>query len=151
MSIEMLTRAPGGAPATCSPVPAPECPVRPAAHRGARLAGAGDLEGQHLAQRSTRMGLGQLPAAAAEALEILLGQVDTPRGEILGHILTVLAELQAGADRARQGYALGSGRAEPREHQLADGVGRERAVAAQLLPGPVAVDALIHAVGLDQA
>ena len=42
-------------------------------------------------------------------------------------------------------------RAEDREHELADRVGRERAVAAQLLPGPVAAHALVDAVGLDQA
>ena len=71
---------------------------------------------------------------AAEALEVLLRQVDAPAAEVLGHVLAVLGQLQRRADPIRERDPLRLGAAEDAEHDLADGVGRERAVVPQLLP-----------------
>ncbi len=114
-------------------------PRRPARHAAAAASGA------------ARRRVAICSTAAAEALEILERQVDASGGVVLGDVLAVLGELQRRADRVRQSDPLGRGGAEHAEHDLADRVGRERAVAAQLLPGPIARDALVGAVGLDQA
>ena len=93
----------------------------------------------------------QFGDGASAAGEVLGRQVDATVGEVLGYVLAVLDELQRRADLIRERHARGRSLAEHAEHELADGVGRQLAVAAQLLPGLIPVDALVHAIGLDQA
>ena len=52
---------------------------------------------------------------------------------------------------SEQRHARRRGKTEHPEHELADGIGGQRAVGPQLLPGLIAADALVDAVGLDQA
>ena len=88
--------------------------------------------------------------AAAEALEVLQRQVDPVLAQILGHVLAVLGQLQRRADPVGELDTSRRGHAEDPQHELADRVCRERAVALQLGPGAVAAAALIEPVGLDQ-
>ncbi len=63
----------------------------------------------------------------------------------------MLGQLQRRADRVRSDDPRGGGQAEHAEYQLADRVGRQPAVATQLLPGLISAHALVDAIGLDQA
>ena len=63
----------------------------------------------------------------------------------------MLDELQAGADLIRHRDQLRLRDRKDAEHELAHGIGRQRAVRAQLLPGLIRGHPLIDAVGLDQA
>ena len=74
-----------------------------------------------------------------------------PRAQVLGDVLPVLGELQRRADQSDSATRAGVAQPEHAEHELAHRVRRELAVAQQLLPGLIAADALVDAVGLDQA
>ncbi len=82
--------------------------------------------------------------------QILGRQIDAPGGVILADVLPVLGQLQRAAHLVRQPHALRRGEAEDPQHELADRVGGQRAVAEQLLERLIAADELVAAVGLDQ-
>ena len=93
----------------------------------------------------------QVRAVAAKAPKVLGRQVDASAAQILGDVLAVLGQLQRSADRVRAAHARGRGGVEHVQHELADRVCGQRAVAAQLLPGVIRADPLVDAVCLDQA
>jgi hypothetical protein len=62
----------------------------------------------------------------------------------------VLGQLQPAADRVGEPHALGRRRAEDVEHEVADRIGRELAVAEQVVDRLVGRYALILAIGVDQ-
>jgi hypothetical protein len=66
----------------------------------------------------------------AEALQVLGGQVNPPVGQVLGHVLPVLGQLQGGADVIGERDAFRGGDAEDVEHDLAHGL----ADSSQYLP-----------------
>ncbi len=109
------------------------------------------LEGDQRAHPLAGARRGEVRLAHAEAREVLGGHVDAAVREVLGHVLAVLGQLQRRADRVRQRDPALVAHAEDRQHQLADGVGRQRAVAAQLLPAPIGRRALVEPVCVDQA
>jgi hypothetical protein len=86
----------------------------------------------------------------AEAREILGREIDAPLLAVLGDVLAVFEQLERRADVVRQGDALRRRRARRVQHELADGIGRQRAVAAQRIPARVARDDLITPIRLDQ-
>src|SRR4051794_15319225 len=82
----------------------------------------------------------------SEPVEVLQGEVDAPAVAVLRDVLPVLQQLQRGGDlvggaldgASRRGVDLEHGEDEP-----ADRLGRESAVAEQLVPGPVPRDLLV--------
>jgi hypothetical protein len=84
-------------------------------------------------------------------VEVLLRQVDAAHAVVLRDVLPVLHELQTGADPVRELDALGGGPAEDVQHEFADGIRRELAVADQIVERRIAGDQLVLPVGLDQA
>src|SRR6185437_12381287 len=99
-----------------------------------QAAAAFDLERQHRAQRRCGCAAVQLLLRAAETREVLAGQVDAPAAEVLGDVLAVLGDLERRADAVGERDQLLLALSEDAEHDLADRVGRQRAVGPQLLP-----------------
>src|SRR5205807_8286688 len=87
---------------------------------------------------------------AAEAIEVLGGDVHAAAPEVLGHVLPMLDQLQAAAHRVGEAQAVRGGRVEDVQHQAPDRVGGELAVGQEVLDGLVRVDLLVLAVGGDQ-
>ena len=73
-----------------------------------------------------------LPFGHAEALQVLLRQVDATLAPVDGDVLPEVGELQAGADGVRPRHRLLVAAAVQREQQAADRVGRAPAVVAQV-------------------
>ncbi len=116
-----------------------------------------DLESEHRAQRLARSCAARTSAGiefgecAAEARHVLGRQVYAAGCVVLGDVLAVLSHLQCRADRVRQRDPRRGGPPEDAEHELADGVGGQRAVGAQLLPAFVPRVSLVGPIGRDQA
>jgi len=85
----------------------------------------------------------QVPLLHRKAVEQLAGHVDPPAAQVHRQVLPVVRELERGAEIVGERKERRVALAEDDEHQPADGVGREPAVAEQLAPRLVA---LLHRV-----
>lgn len=92
----------------------------------------------------------ELRLGHVEAAQVLGGQVDPVATEVLGDVLDVFDDLQGGADGVGAADPFGGAGAGEGEHQAADRVRGQLAVAGQVGVRLVARDPLVLAVGLDQ-
>ena len=101
----------------------------------------------HEGSQARRRSFGQeIVDRALEPAEILRRQVDAAPLGVLAHVLQVLDQLQTGADPIGQGDPFRRSGVEDAQDQLPYRVGRQLAVAEELLPRLVAMDALIDAL-----
>ncbi len=100
--------------------------------------------------RAGRRG-GELRLGDVEAAQVLGGQVDPVAAEVFGDVLDVFDDLQGGADGVGAADPFGSAGAGEGEHEAADRVRGQLAVADQVGVRLVARDPLVLAVGLDQS
>src|SRR4051794_6622566 len=105
-----------------------------------------DLEGDQGPDALGRRRGHEVRFLASEPREVLLQQVDAAAAEVLAHVLEVLGDLEGAADRVRELDALRRRRVEYVEDHVADRVGRELAVAEQVLEGGVGARRLVHPV-----
>jgi hypothetical protein len=92
----------------------------------------------------------EIRLVAAEACQVLPGQVDASAHQILAHVLEVLRHLEAAADRVGEGHAIRCRGAEDVKDHVADRVGRQGAVAEQVVERGVGAHGLIHSIRLDE-
>src|SRR3954470_12156003 len=103
-------------------------------------------------ERAPELRAGPIERGDAEAPPVLGREIDAAELQVARHVLQEIHELQAGADVVALGNDVGLAvEAQQAEDEPADGVRRVAAVLAQVVPGLVLRDPLIHAVRLDQA
>ena len=115
-----------------------------------RRAGSLDLEPHQLGEGRREPERPQIGLGIAESLSILARQVDPADGQVAGHVLPEVGQLQRGAGGVGQAGVLVGVRTGHMEHQMAHRVGRSRAIVHELSIGLVFGDRLILHERVDQ-